>query len=317
MKYILFTDTHFGTRNNSMTWWKSQSDFIYKQFIPYIESLNEPVRIIHLGDVFDSRSSLSTFIMKEVHKLFVDIANIKNVISIIVIAGNHDFYSPTSDEWSGIELVLKNVNKVHLVLREPEKIEEDNLMFFPWYVQEDRNLKHIKPNVGYLFTHSDIVTDFPIFASPIFSGHIHTPYVNGNTRNLGSCYPLSFADSNQDRYFYVWDSKTDNLTSFANEYSIKFYRIYNEDVLTFDTNNPNDYVELYIKNSLARKPEYIEAVKRLYGKYKNIWNIPQPDELANNTDIETADIETIISHILPEECKEKFEYIKEKVKNDI
>ena len=34
---ILFTDTHFGWKNNSMNWLNSQMKFIYEQFIPTIK----------------------------------------------------------------------------------------------------------------------------------------------------------------------------------------------------------------------------------------------------------------------------------------
>ena len=55
---VLFTDTHFGVKNNSMTWLNSQLNFIYKQFIPDLQELKKQghdITLIHLGDVFDSR----------------------------------------------------------------------------------------------------------------------------------------------------------------------------------------------------------------------------------------------------------------------
>lgn len=311
MKYVLITDTHFGVRNNSMIWWRSQSDFIYKQLIPHIESMEEDVVLIHLGDVFDSRSSLSTFIMTEVRKMFEDLSAVKNIKNIIVIAGNHDFYSPTSDEWSGMSLVLGNIPKVRLIIKEAMRTD-DKILFIPWYVLEKIDLKRAN-NCKAIFTHADIVLEPYNYKVPVFSGHVHTPYINGNTRNLGSCYPLTFADSNQDRYFYLWDSESDTLTEYANEYSIKFYRVYNEEVLDFDTDNPDDYIELYIKSTLISQPEYLNRIKKLQLKYKNIWLIPQPDIITESVEIESADIETIIKHMLPKECIEKFNYIKEKV----
>ena len=32
MKYIVLSDTHFGVKNNSITWMNSQLGFIYKEF---------------------------------------------------------------------------------------------------------------------------------------------------------------------------------------------------------------------------------------------------------------------------------------------
>ena len=98
---VLFTDTHFGVKNNSMTWLKSQLNFIYKQFIPELRELkkthpDDQIVLIHLGDVFDSRSTISTMVATEVRKAFGALREVVDEFNII--AGNHDYYSPTSDE---------------------------------------------------------------------------------------------------------------------------------------------------------------------------------------------------------------------------
>ena len=82
---VLFTDTHFGWKNNSMTWLNSQMNFIYKQFIPTIKKLSkkEPVRVIHLGDVFDSRSTISTYVATKVVEAFKDIRSVCNEFVIV------------------------------------------------------------------------------------------------------------------------------------------------------------------------------------------------------------------------------------------
>ena len=66
MTDILITDTHFGIKQNSITWFNSQSNFIYEQLIPYIQTHKDIIRLIHLGDVFDSRSSISVLIAAKV-----------------------------------------------------------------------------------------------------------------------------------------------------------------------------------------------------------------------------------------------------------
>ena len=69
---VVFTDTHFGWKNNSMTWLNSQLDFIYNQFIPHIKLLStqDAVRVIHCGDVFESRSTISTYVASKVVQAF-------------------------------------------------------------------------------------------------------------------------------------------------------------------------------------------------------------------------------------------------------
>ena len=198
MTDFLFTDTHFGTRNHSLVWWRCQRDFIYKQFIPAIQTYDE-VRVIHLGDVFDSRSGINTLIAAGVRKVFEDIAALKMVKEVIIIAGNHDFYSPTSDEYCTIETILNNIPKTRLVLR--EIYETDTEAFIPWYEMERIELSGLPNKIVY--THTDITSRD--FSKPVYSGHIHWPKIKGNSYNLGSCYPLTFADNNASRYFYIKD----------------------------------------------------------------------------------------------------------------
>lgn len=107
---ILFTDTHFGTHNNSMGWFKSQKEFIEKQFIPHLKEKKEEgyaIRLIHCGDVFDSRSTINSYIATGVVKMFNDILNI--VDKFIIVAGNHDFFQPDSDSVDTVNLIFKQL----------------------------------------------------------------------------------------------------------------------------------------------------------------------------------------------------------------
>ena len=89
---LLLTDTHFGVRQNSMTWLNSQLEFMYEQFIPDLKHLKSvghiPVHVVHMGDVFDSRSTISTYVATKVVEVFKEIASIAPVT---IIAGNHDY----------------------------------------------------------------------------------------------------------------------------------------------------------------------------------------------------------------------------------
>ena len=48
-------------------------DFVREQMIPYIKSIDDEVVLIHLGDVFDSRSTVNTYIAQEVKELFEEL----------------------------------------------------------------------------------------------------------------------------------------------------------------------------------------------------------------------------------------------------
>lgn len=316
MKFILFTDLHFGVKNNSMTWFRSQYDFIDKQLIPFIKDLDEDVITICLGDVFDSRSSVNTYIAQEVKDLFIKLSEITKTY---IIQGNHDGYSPNDRKYNTLNLVFGNSIPNLRIISETEilKLSDDKqAVLIPWFDQEESTPEELSRlyKGAYIFTHADIIMGNPKLHTPVFSGHVHTPYINGNVRNLGSCYPLDFHDANSNRYFYVWDSETDNLKRIINEHSIRFWRAHNDEIILkdWDKCGPNDYIECYILYSLFQDPEYRNKCKQLQSQFKNCKIIPLPDELSDNVECADVDILDIIEHSIPDDLKDVFNQIKEK-----
>lgn len=319
MKYVLISDLHFGAKNNSITWWKSQSEFFEKQLIPYIEDMDEQPVVICLGDVFDTRTAVSTYILHMVRRLFIKILNVSR--EFYVICGNHDTYTEQTDEYNSLQLALHGIG-IHLVIGDGHSvIDHDSgkiLKMIPYHMQKDRGLigldNEAKGNAVF-FTHADIITGNPKLKHPWFSGHIHTPYINGNIRNIGSCYPLTFADTNADRYFYIWDSMTDDIQRISNKISIKFWRVHNGEILTrdWDKLSQNDYIEIYAKYSELQDPEYQQKIEWIRKNFKNCWVIPVPDEMAGESIDIDCDMESIIEKSIPDELRSKFEYIKNKL----
>ena len=315
---VIFTDTHFGWKNNSMTWLNSQMDFIYKQFIPEIKRLskNESVRVIHCGDVFDSRSTISTYVATKVVQAFKDIRSVCE--DFVIVCGNHDFYSPNSDTVNTVRLFMSNMD---IKIVDTQLYETVNCAFVPWYVWQEGNFE---TDASYVFTHTDLFHDeIPESCRDkmIMSGHIHTPRYDERRgrHNLGSCYSLNFADANQKRGYYIL--KNGQLSFEPNKVSINFYRFYNEDILKTDISklNCNDYIELYISETDMVKESYIEAIKRFTEKFTHIWIIPQVVALSENIneDFKGYDIEAIMENSIPEDLSELFNKIKHKFTLDI
>ena len=314
MKTILITDTHFGTRQNSITWLNSQIDFFTKQLIPYIKKQKEGVRLVHLGDVFDSRSTISTIVASRVVDLFKQISELVN--EFIIIGGNHDYYSPNSDEYDTLNLLLGNLN-IKLVTKQALIDKENKHIYVPWYVWQEEihapsNLQDAIDtyNIQRVFTHADIVNEpVNIRCREIYSGHIHIPHCKGNIRNLGSTYSLNFADANSKRGFYVIDG--DNLLFVENTVSIKFHRFYNGDIFTIPNINKNDYIELYINQSNMSNQLYLDEINNLVKNWKNVWLIPQTEskEVFDSETFAGYDIETITKEMIPENLKQKFNQI--------
>lgn len=305
MTDFLFADTHFGLRSYSMIWWNAQKRFIYEQFIPAIKQYKE-VRIIHLGDVFDNRSGVNILIARGVRKIFKDLAALPNVQEIIVIAGNHDFYSPVSDSDASLDIVLNHIPKVRLVIR--ENYETETELFVPWYKAEAYNESGWPETDKTIYTHTDL--SHADCKSVIYSGHIHYPSDRGNSHCLGSCFPQTFADSNASRYFYIREDGGE-LIKQPNKLGIKFWRLYNEQIFNDIRFYEHDYIELYIEQENLVREDYHSRISELRGQYKNIWVIPQRQE-AGIEKIDTAmDMEQIIESHIPDPLKEKFEKIKQ------
>lgn len=332
---FIITDTHFGVKQNSTTWLNSQLDFMYKQLIPHIQQcidseLYNEIRLIHLGDVFDSRSTISTFVATKVVELFTKLSS---MCEVRIVAGNHDFYSPNSDEVDSLNLLLKNTGAIlHTKDFEMNRIPntKEYELFIPWYKWGydliDSMMQYHGKEIVNVFTHADIVSERIPFTflnkeTRVFSGHIHIPSIKKNLYNLGSCYAINFADANQERGYYTM---VDNGKPefYPNKLSIRFWKLYNEDIFNKKKVNNitgNDYVELYISQTNMVDPKYLEKINEIACSLRNVWIIPQTEELLNE-DIEKFegyDIEKIAMSMIPEELKDKFEMVLNSAQNRI
>lgn len=312
---VIFTDTHFGWKNNSMTWLNSQMDFIYKQFIPVIVKLkkNDQVRVIHCGDVFDSRSTISTYIASKVVNAFKDIRTVCD--EFVILCGNHDFYSPNSDTINTVDLFMNNLD---IDIVDQNMLIRDRHAFIPWYVWQDGSFE--LEDVDYVFCHADIIMN-PIpdacRGKNILSGHIHTPNYKENRGlyNLGSCYSLNFADANSVRGFYI--IKDGSIAFEPNKVSINFYRLYNDEILTKNISklNTNDYIELYVTESNMVKEDYINAIKKYTERFTHLWIIPQVVSATGsiNEDFNGYDIEAIMDDMIPDDLMDFYIKVKNKI----
>lgn len=319
---VLFTDTHFGVKNNSMTWLQSQLNFIYEQFIPELIELKrthpkDRINLIHLGDVFDSRSTISTYVATKVREAFLELRKVVDEFDII--AGNHDYYSPNTDEVCSIDLLLEGLG-INLYTKD-SYLTLDGDLYLPWYQYQETEAVNYLISKGIakrIFTHADIVTEMvPYRGVNIYSGHLHIPDIKPEIGrfNLGSCYALNFADANDHRGYYIL--KGDNWKFIPNTKSISFWRLYDEDI--FDVYNAyikdKDYIEIYISQTNMSDPRYIEKMNEMTVRFKNIWIIPQSDICLGDEmeKFEGYDINKIIESVIPEELKVKFQQVNKMV----
>lgn len=314
---ILISDTHYGVKQNSLTWLKYQTDFIYKQLIPFIKEQTDDVVLYHLGDVFDSRSSINPYIASKIRDSFKDLSRI--VDDFIIIGGNHDYYSPNDAEVNSLDMVLRDIEGIKLITNELYVKNED--LFVPWYEYE--NVEKLRKtislyNIKNIYCHSDLThldgEYKELFKGVnVYSGHIHTPNLYKNLHTLGSTYALTFADCNQDRGFYT--IKDNSFEFHPNTFSIRFWRFRNDEIFNcIEKVGKDDYIELYVDQINLLNDTYLDEIKKItkHSHNTNIIPVSQVMESEESCDFENYNIEEICRENIPEELQDKFNVILEK-----
>lgn len=338
MRALVVGDLHFGIKSNSLSWLESQLKFFKDQIFVTIEEKNID-RIIFLGDISDIRYSVNQQIGIELKKLFREMLNKFNDKEFIIVAGNHDYYSPLEEfaEYTAYELMFgEEFYKCHPNLRiiqnEPY-MDDDGNLFLPWYWTENpTHFDEILYNYDFsrevkaIYCHADLMT-WPgarigsLKGCPVYSGHIHNINIDtlSNLYNLGAAVALTFNDVNEDRYLYIIEDHK-IVDRIKNVTTPRFIRIYDEAIFTAseDTFN-NSYVQLCISSTNVNKAKYVEQIKYLKTTYVDA-NI-RVHIIDGDTDINTLNVEGLNTNIqsyieknIPEHLDDKYELITNRLK---
>lgn len=308
MVSYLITDTHFGYRQASPSFFESQMKFM-KTFLKLLKK--KPGRVFHLGDVFHSREFVPVKIGEEVRKLFNEIEKVAT--EFYIISGNHDIYSPVSDDYTSIEMVLDQP----VIVR--EVVELDDCILVPW--SKTGEIEGLYSKGKPILTHTDLLSmNMP--KVPVISGHLHQRFFEGNKINLGSCFAFNFGDGQAScsadglasrfvdspgKYIYTTeDFKT--FTSIENTDSIRFLRVTPD---TLNQARPGDELELYIQRSeLTKSVE--DYIKSLPNKIKIIYVQEQVTFSSCH-----CDIYSIIDGCIPDHLKTIYDETKEITKSSL
>ena len=271
------TDTHLGIKNSSNEWIEIMQSYFKDWFFPLIrKEYKDGDILVHLGDWYDSRQSLSlkalnlgVWVAEEMSSIFKD--------GIYVIAGNHDVWGKNSNEINSLKSIKWIPN--FTILEEPESAIFGNRSVFmmPWRKnpeQETETLNIIEPH-DYLFCHTDIVgLKFNKYSNVehgtkeeelekfrrIYSGHIHYSQNKGNVRMLGSPYELTRSDMGNRKYIMCLDLKTEKEKTHTNDFSPRYKKFIFEYLLNrtpeqLEPEFRNNFVDIYIDPSLALKAQ--------------------------------------------------------------
>jgi len=221
-KLAMFTDIHFGARNNS-----DQHNLDCLEYIDwFIEKVKEekPSHIAFLGDFFENRNAINVRTMDRAAEGCRKLNALG--IPIIWIVGNHDLYHRQDRTIFSTDIFRDLEN--FLLVSEPIELNKDwfvaPYMFraeYPGLVKDINDHKYV---MGHFEFRNFVVTgdtrvmehgpDASDFAAPkyIFSGHYHKRQVNGNIIYIGNTFPTNFGDAGDDaRGMAVFDVANDEV----------------------------------------------------------------------------------------------------------
>jgi DNA repair exonuclease SbcCD nuclease subunit len=318
LKLALISDTHFGVKKSDKTFLENQLKFFYREFIPYLKE-NDIDTVAILGDLFDTRNSLNTYMKTEVFTLFETFA--KENIKIYIFMGNHDIYFRNTNQIHSLTFLKKFDNVTLVEDVELFDIGGKKLLFVAWQVDNEQFKERIaNKNIhcDVCLGHFDIV-GFPYNNNSVchegietniflnnytltFSGHFHKRTVykvkDRDIVMIGSPYQLNRGDKGNERGFCVLD--LDDLSyNFVNtKETIKFIDLkYPE---TFNKNLIcNNVIDIHVDyNSETLDSEiqnYVSNIEKFSPAYPP--NIFVNNTLFDNIDKDSYEVKSLADMI--------------------
>jgi DNA repair exonuclease SbcCD nuclease subunit len=221
-KIAMFTDIHFGARQNA-----EQHNIDCIEFVDFfIQEVkkNNCDTIFFLGDWFESRSSLSVMTINYSLRALRQLDAVG--IPVFIIVGNHDlFYRNTRDMHSTeIFREFKNIT----IVDEPLSLNEEFLLTPFLFKEEYAELAPIINQHKYVFGHFEFRNFYltgsfqlaehgflhKLLNGPkyIFSGHYHKRQASDNTIYIGNPFATSYSDvDDNERGMTILDLKVEDM----------------------------------------------------------------------------------------------------------
>ena len=228
MKICLLGDTHFGARNDALSFHDYFERFYRDVFFPYLDK-NGITHVIQFGDLFDRRKYVNFVTLSRSRQYFFDEMAKRN-IQLDVFVGNHDTFYKNTNDINSPDLLLHDYKNIS-VYSNPVVKNYDGLdiALLPWvcsgnYVDSLKFIEDTRAQV--LFGHLELAgfemhrgafndhgMDTKIFDKfdMVCSGHYHHRSSRGNIHYLGTPYEMTWSDYNDPRGFHIMDTDTREL----------------------------------------------------------------------------------------------------------
>lgn len=319
MKIAILGDTHFGARNDSLSF----HAFFEKFYISFFKSLEENNidTIIQLGDLWDRRKYVNFQTLSESRKYFFDELKKRN-LKMITILGNHDVSFKNTLEVNSSTLLLQEYTNITIIASPTTiKIDDTLISMIPWicadnYLDSMNEINNTRAEI--CMGHLEIA-GFEMYRghasegglSPesfkkfdtVFSGHYHHRSTKGNITYLGTPYELTWQDYADAKGFHLFDTDTRELTFIQNPYTM-FVRLEYDDKdkepVDLDT---LDIADSFIKLVVVNKTDYYkfdQFINKLYTKnchdIKIVEDMSEFESGTVDNDIDLEDTLSILSN---------------------
>lgn len=343
MKTMIIGDIHFGIRNNSETYLNFQKTWFYDELIPSIKK-HKCDNVVFLGDIFDSRNSLSPMVINTAREIFKDLTKVSKIHCIL---GNHDIFFRNKKSVHSLTILEDQGVTVY---EKPTEIElgDEKVLMLPWVIADElEDVKNLLVNNNYdmLFGHLEINgfemvpgvveqkgLNSSLFANckNVYSGHFHLKRDNGNINYVGTPYELTWSDFSDPKGVLIYDHETKKEKFIKTNHTPKHVKV------SFNKTPIEKLSPTIISNNIVRL-KFNQGVKEIDKiNYLEKLNSLQPiscsvddedfDDIDSDSDIESSIKDTVgfleeyVSVIeTPEEIeKEKLlEYLKDIYDNSI
>ena len=206
-KAVIFTDIHFGMKNNSRLHNQDCEDFL----IWMIDEAHKRdiKKCIFMGDWHHNRASIN------VSTLNYTVSNLQRLNDafdeVHMLTGNHDLYYREKREIHSIPMT-QQFPKINIV--NDEMYMDDNVALIPWLVEDEwKRLKEV--NCKYMFGHFELPSFYmnALVQMPdhgglkaedlskpekVFTGHFHKRQEKGNVIYTGNAFAHNYADAWDD-----------------------------------------------------------------------------------------------------------------------
>lgn len=221
-KLVMFTDIHFGARNNS-----DQHNLDNLEYIDWLIGIikkEKPSHIAFLGDFFENRNAIN---VRTLNYALEGCRRINELnIPVFFIVGNHDLYHRSNRLIFSTSVFDELQNFV--LINEPMQLS-DNFYAAPYLFREEYAAQVAEINshryvIGHFEFRSFIVTgadrrmehgpDPEDFNRPkfIFSGHFHKRQSFKNIIYIGNTFPTNFGDAgDRERGCCVFDVEKEDV----------------------------------------------------------------------------------------------------------